>query len=82
MSVFLIELGAEVKSKITGFAGMVTSRSEHLNGCNRYWIAPKCKKDGKLPDGSWIDEGEIIVLKSPVLKRQNADRGGFPSMIK
>ncbi|HLD91459.1 MAG TPA: hypothetical protein VI911_10720 [Patescibacteria group bacterium] len=40
MSVFAIELGSKVKSSISGFEGTVTCRSEHLNGCNRYWITP------------------------------------------
>ena len=79
---FSIELGSEVVSKVSGFKGVVTSRAEHLNGCNRYWVAPKVDKDGKLPDGFWMDEGEIKVTKKPVLKPKNQERGGFPSKIK
>lgn len=82
MARFTIALGSIVKSNISGFKGMVTSRSEHLNGCNRYWVAPEIDKDGKLPEGYWFDEGELIVTKQPKLEKKNDDRGGFPSQIK
>jgi hypothetical protein len=79
---FMFELGCEVVSKISGFKGILTSRSEHLNGCNRYWVAPKVGKDGKLPDGYWMDEAEIKVTKATKLKPKNQERGGFPSRVK
>lgn len=82
MSNFTIELGVEAKSKISGFKGMVTSRSEHLNGCNRYWLEPKVNKDGTLMTGSWFDENELIVTTKAKLDKKNPERGGFPSIIK
>ena len=84
MSKWKFKLGVQAKSKISGFKGTITCRSEHLNSCNRYWIAPKVDKDGKLPDGYWFDEGEIerVKTKKKPLKRTNQDNGGFPSHIK
>jgi hypothetical protein len=82
MSNFTLELGVEVKSKISGFKGMISSRAEHLNGCNRYWVSPKVDKDNKIIDGYWFDEGELEIIKPAKLKRTNSDRGGFPSQIK
>jgi len=79
---FTIELGSKVKSNVSGFAGMVTSRSEHLNGCNRYWVQPPVGAESKLPDGMWFDEAEVEVIETPTLKRQNNERGGFPSSLK
>ena len=79
---FEIELGVKVVSNTTGFKGVVTSRSEHLNGCNRYWVQPPCDKDGKLVDGAWHDENELIVKAGRRLPQKNQDRGGFPSRIK
>lgn len=79
---FKFELGCKVRSLVSGFTGMVTSRSEHLNGCDRYWVQPPVDKEGKLPDGCWLDEGELDVIEPPVLKPQNQERGGFPSKIK
>ena len=75
-------LGVLAKSNISGIKGIITSRSEHLNGCDRYWVAPKANKDGKLPEGMWFDEGEVVILKSKRIKRSNPNRGGFPSRIK
>ncbi len=82
MSGFKVELGSTVESTISGFKGIVTSRSEHVNGCNRYWVAPRVDKEGKLPEGLWIDENELIVTAQPKLQKANEDRGGFPSSIK
>ena len=83
MSNFTIELGALVRSDLSGFKGIVTSRAEHVNGCNRYWVQPQVGKDGKMPDGSWVDEGELLVIKKPKVKRNSDDEpGGFPSTIK
>lgn len=79
---FIIQLGSKVKSSISGFTRIVIVRAEHLNGCNRYWVYPPVDKDGKLMGGSWFDEGELVVKVSPVLKRKNQDRGGFPSSVK
>ena len=84
---FTIELGSKVKSDVSGFTGIVTSRSEHLNGCNRYWVTPAVGKDGKLPDGYWFDEKELIVVSKPNLEREtrakkSTNSGGFPSQIK
>lgn len=82
MTEFKIELGSKVKSNINGFAGIVTARAEHLNGCDRYWVAPKVRKDGTMPEGCWFDEGELDVIGKTELSRKNSDRGGFPSTMK
>jgi len=79
---FKIELGVKVESKITGFMGRVTARAEHVNGCNRYFVQPTVDKDGKLPDGYWTDEMELIVPEPLPIERKNNDRGGFPGRMK
>jgi hypothetical protein len=67
---FRIELGATVKSNITGFTGIVMSRLEQFNGCNRYWVQPPANKDMRMVDGFWIDEVELSIgselKKNPV----------------
>lgn len=79
---FKFENGIDVKSNITGFKGVVIARSEHLNGCDRYYVQPKVDKDGKYPDGIWMDEGEVIQISKKKIKPQNQDNGGFSSKIK
>jgi len=80
---FKFDLGITAISEITGFQGVVTSRSEHLNGCNLYWVQPRVDKDMKLPDGCWFDENELQPVENyPQMTKGNDDRGGFPSKIK
>ena len=79
---FKIEIGVKGKSNISGFIGIITARSQCLNGCDRYFINPKAKKDGTLPDGYWFDEGEIVVMKSSKIEPQNQDKGGLHSKLK
>lgn len=74
--------GMKVKSTVTGFAGTITARADHLHGCNRYFVTPPVGKDGKMPEGYWMDEAELEVIEEPKLKRENNKRGGFPSTIK
>lgn len=58
---FKHELGVEVESKVSKLKGILTSCSECLFGCNRYFVSPKVDKDNKAVDGWWIDEDDIIV---------------------
>lgn len=79
---FKHELGSKAKSKITGFKGTITSRSEHLNGCHRYWVEPKVDSKGNAQQGYWFDEEELIILSKPKIKKTNPDIGGFSSTVK
>lgn len=80
---FKFPLGIKVKSKITGFSGLLTSRSEHLNGCDRYWVEPPVDKDGRLREGCWMDDLELEkVGDEPPIETQEKKRGGFTSKIK
>ncbi|RLI38821.1 hypothetical protein DRO66_00600 [Candidatus Bathyarchaeota archaeon] len=97
MSAFTIEKGATVRDDTDGFQGMVTSRSDHLNGCNRYWVQPPVDENGKTRDGQWIDEPSLIMVKKPTTAFMNRRKkylknkaemkeqdgpGGFRSSIK
>lgn len=75
---FKIELGKEVKAIVTGFTGIVMSRSECLYGCNRYHIQPKVGTDGKIIDGYWFDEDDIEVVGDGV-KKTIRNTGGMIS---
>jgi hypothetical protein len=58
-----IELGREVKCKVTGFKGIATSRTEYLNGCFRIGVQPRVEKDGKHPDAMYVDEPQLEYTK-------------------
>ena len=79
---YKFELGSELKSKVTGFQGINVANSTHLNGCNRCYVQPKVKKDGKIPDGNWLDEPELLLVKKPKAKAKPRKTGGFSSRIK
>lgn len=64
---FMHELGMTVEAKVTKLRGVLTSRSENLYGCNRYYIQPPVGDDKKVPDGWWVDEDDIEVIGPGVI---------------
>jgi len=74
-------LGVEAESNITGMRGIIIACSIHINGCFQYFIKPRVDRDGKLPDGSWLNENEVVIIKSEQINRGKKTTGGFPSRI-
>lgn len=72
---FKHELGKEVEAKVTKLRGVLTSRSENLYGCNRYFIQPPVGSERKVPDGWWVDEDDLEVVGDGV-KATPKDTGG------
>lgn len=66
---FQHNLGDRVKDRISGFSGIVVSRSEAIFGCNRYWVEPEQMHDGKPIDGRWFDEESIEVIQAGAVVR-------------
>lgn len=77
---FKIGLGSEVKDTVSGFAGVVISRTEYLNGCIRYGVQPKktTKETGKPAEAEWFDEGQLAVTKKADVTKDRWDRTGGP----
>jgi hypothetical protein len=48
-------LGSSQRDVVTGLAGVVTSICFDINGCIQACLKPPLDKDGKIPDGYWID---------------------------
>lgn len=57
---FVFELGQEVRDIISGFTGIVRSRSQWLTGCNTYGVSSRELKDGKPQDPVWFDEHILV----------------------
>ena len=57
---FQFACGQKVKSKITGFTGVITCESYWINGCIQYCVKPPVDKEGKDQSGVWHDEEELI----------------------
>jgi hypothetical protein len=64
---FKHKLGQEAKALSLGLIGILVARSENLYGCNRYYLQPQANREGKVPDGWWIDEDDVAVLGLGVL---------------
>ena len=60
---FKFNLGDEVKCIITGFKGVIVSRTEYFNGCIAYGVKPPIDKEGKLQDNGWLDEPQLELVK-------------------
>jgi hypothetical protein len=65
---FKFELGSILKDSVTGFQGVVTGRTEWLYGCKRYVLTPQKLKDGRPIEGVWVDEPQLIEVKSSKTK--------------
>ena len=63
-----VELGIEVKDKVTGFKGITIARTEWLNGCARIGVQAKMKKDGTVPDSQWFDEPQLDIINKNKIK--------------
>lgn len=70
------ELGDEVRCKITGFQGVITSYAKCLTGCDRVTIQPPVKKDGKHPDSLWFDAAAVEVIKKGKVKTAEVQESG------
>jgi hypothetical protein len=63
---FKFKPGETVRDLVTGFEGIIVSRTDYISGCNRYGVQPKVGSDGKLP--------EQIAFDEPMLERQQVAR--------
>jgi hypothetical protein len=60
-----INLGDQVKDKVTGFKGIAVAVTTWLNGCVRVTITPESlDKDGKIQDSQSFDEEQLELLKA------------------
>lgn len=62
-----VNLGDQVQDRVTGFKGIVTARSEYLNGCTRVGVHARAKGNAQS-EPSWIDEPQLRVVRRGVLK--------------
>jgi len=73
---FKIELGAPARDKITGFEGIVVSRTQWLNACNVYGVQPSSlNKDGGLRDKEHFDEPQLEVTGTSTIKPKRETGG-------
>ena len=61
-------MGKTGKDKITGFTGIITGRSEYINGCVHIMLEAKAKP-GMKPVHAWFDEDRIMLAVNPRRKK-------------
>lgn len=72
-----IELGQEVKHRITGFKGIVVASCRWLSGCVRVTVQPQgVTKEGKPMEGSTFDDGELEFVGEGLNKPRKRTIGG------
>lgn len=71
-----INLGDEVKDKVTGFRGVVIAITSWLYGCRRVTVQPPMGKDGKVPEGMVFDEPSVNIVKSGKIRPGSNHTGG------
>ena len=73
---FKLELGAEVECKITGFKGIIISRTQWLHNCSTYQVKPqKLDKDGETLQSEAFDEPQLKLIKPSVIKATHKTGG-------
>ena len=72
----MVNLGDEVKDKVSGFRGIAVSKHLYLQGCARISVQPKIDKEGKLPECQAFDEPQLEIIKSKMIEQGNKKPGG------
>lgn len=67
---FAVALGSKAKDKVTGFEGIVTSRTQCLHMGNRYDVTPVgVAPDGKLKEVYGFDEAALEVMPDKPIEK-------------
>ena len=71
-----IELGDTVQCIYTGFKGVAVARTEFINGCIQFSIAPKW--DGKAPifEEMSLDSKSLKIIKKKPQSKEEKSTGG------
>ena len=71
-----INLGDQVRDRVTGYTGIVIAFTQWLNGCNRVTVQAQELKDGKPVDCQAFDVEQMEVLKANALDLSQKPSGG------
>ena len=72
-----VNLGDEVKDKITGYKGTAICRHTYLQGCDRISVQPKISKANPSTTDESFDEPQLIVTKAKaVVGNGDTTKGG------
>lgn len=77
----MLQLGDEVRCKVTGFRGVITSKTVYLNGCRQAGVQSPLGKDGKWGENYSIDESQLELIKAKKVKVNQRAVGGPPRRL-
>ncbi|KKM65075.1 hypothetical protein LCGC14_1494990 [marine sediment metagenome] len=81
-----LPLGRLAMDMVSGFKGIIESRTEWLNGCFRIGLAPNhLDKDGKMLESRAFDAEQIEVLPLRVAKEKPVEartNGPMPDAVR
>lgn len=65
---FKFELGQVVKEVVTGFTGVIMSRTEYITGCKQYGLLSRelNKETGRPSEWLWFDEERLVATAEKV----------------
>jgi len=66
-----IPLGYRVRDRVSGFEGIVTSRTVFMNGCIQYQIKPGLDKEGKPKDSALCDCQQLEIVDRGIAPKEN-----------
>ncbi len=70
-------MGDRVKSRVTGFEGIVIGVDCWMTGCKRYGVQPRgLTEEGKQKATAWIDEEYCELVEAGVVVLQEEPSGG------
>lgn len=73
---FKFELGQTVKDTITGYEGIVVSRSQWISNCNTYGVKSQTLKDGKPIETEHFDEPVLVLIEEKQVMEPAQKTGG------
>lgn len=78
-----VELGDKVEDMVTGFAGIVVSTTNYLNGCTRIAVQPQTLFEGQPAKESWFDSPQLLIKEKGAvqMEAQEGEKGG-PAYLK
>lgn len=77
-----IKLGDVAKDTITGFEGVVVSRTEWMNGCVRLQLQPQRLKDGKPIESNLFDIEQLELVTDNHKAKAMPSGGDRPSVTR
>jgi len=72
---FVFELGDRVKDVISGFTGIINSRSQWLYNCNTYGVKSETLHEGKIVDPQYFDEPQLELVDELVFENKRDTEG-------